>query len=235
MWNLSKGMVAGLAGVGCFVVNTLALFSMWIFYFHPSVLGQAQVQGHPFTGARLLIPVAAVISSACLVIAAIITYKAYHIYPPSPKHAVPATVPPLSESEAKSLMWIYPTQGTATAYLDQPGNLRMHGCAVIHNCSLEQMEARSLQNLKITLGETTTLFSSHRLDIGAEVGPRAFLQYLFTIDLDTQKAERILSRFNGTDSCATVQIFMAGDLVFAYQGKEFRKPVSMQFITEASR
>jgi hypothetical protein len=108
-----------------------------------------------------------------------------------------------------------PIQGTVTAYLGQPGNLRIYGWAVIHNCSLEQMAARSLHNLKITPGRTTTLFSSHRLDIGAEVGPRTFLQHLFTIDLDTQKAEKMLHRFHEHDACTTVQIFMAGDLVFA--------------------
>jgi hypothetical protein len=147
----------------------------------------------------------------------------------------PQVPPHLSELEARNLICIYPAQGTATAWLDSPANLRMTGCMVMHNCSQEPMKVGSLQNLRITLGQSTTLFSSHRIDIGVEVAPKTYPQHLFSIDLDKEKAEKILSLLHGVSACGVVQIFMAGEMTFIYREKESKRSVSMEFITEARR
>jgi len=130
---------------------------------------------------------------------------------------------------------MYPHQRTATAWLNSAGNLRIDGCIVIHNCSNEQMKVLSLQNLKVALGQNTTLFSDYRKDIGVDVGPRIFHEHLLSIDLHEDQAEKILEKFHGVDSRAFVEIFVSGKLVFSYAGKEHTKPVSMVFNTEARR
>jgi hypothetical protein len=145
------------------------------------------------------------------------------------------TTPPLSESEILSLVSIWPHQTTATAWLNSSTSLRITGCAVIHNCSREPMMALALQNLRITLGQNTVLFSDHRIDIGVEVGPRVFLQHLFSIDLHERQAEKILEKFHGISSSALVEIGVSGKLIFSYAGKEHAKAISMVFNTEARR
>lgn len=147
----------------------------------------------------------------------------------------PPTITPLSELEIQSRISIYPHQTTATAWLNQPGNLRIAGCVVIHNCSREQMTVLSLQNLKITLGQNTVLFSDHTINIRVEVGPRVFYEHFFSIDLHEDQAEKVLEKFHGVDYREFVEIGVSGKLVFSYAGKEHIKPVDMVFNTEARR
>ena len=71
--------------------------------------------------------------------------------------------------------------------------------------------------------------------MGVEVGPRVFQPHLFSIDLDRDRAQKILEKFHGMDSREFVEIGVSGKLVFSYAGKEHIKLVSMVFNTEARR